>query len=591
MLSSLAVALCSLALQAGPTGAGAAPPETKEQEHEHLGPGPEPVDLWHPARATPVQPAYGGTVTVHIEALPPSLNCALLNSTYARSMLHELHATLLRRDWEQWSFVPELAEDFELDDGGKGITFRLRAGVTWHDGHPFDVEDVLFSWRIARNPAVRCDWVRGYLTKIVAAEVLDARRVRFTFAEPYFNARALFVDNFCILPRHLYDLRDPAHPRHDPAASDEACAKEINENVHNTQWVGLGPYRLTRYSPQGVEAERYDGFFEPAQGGYLDRIVWRYIASDEASFQALLNGELDFSMRISSEQYFGAATDQAAFTRRFTKGYFYLGAFNYVPWNMRRPQLADLRVRKALAHAMDLEAYVQNVAHGLAKLPTGPQCYFGPSYEHGVQRLAYDPARAEELLAEAGWYDRDGDGVVDKDGRALEIEILIQGGNVSAEGFARLFQESLGRVGVRLEITPLDSATYFERIRVRDFDAGMAGWSVDVTENDPAQLWHSRSAEPGGSNHAGVIDAKVDAWIERGQRELDDERRWALWRELHRYLYEEVQPYFYREAPPRKFALALGLRGVQFFKITPGYALRRWYYPAGTLGTRATVER
>jgi peptide/nickel transport system substrate-binding protein len=460
--------------------------------------------------------------------------------------------------------------------------------VRWHDGHPFDAEDVLFSWRIAANLAVRCDWVRPYLAKIVRGEALDAHTVRFTFAEQYFNSFSLFSDDFCILPRHLYDLTDPDHPRHDAAASPEACAKEINENVHNTEWIGLGPYRLTSYSSQGVEAECFDGYFDPEHSGYVDRLAWRAIASDEAAFQALLNGELDFTMRISSDQYFGAAMQQEAFTRRSCKGYFYLGNFNYVPWNTRRPILADVRVRKALAHAMDLESFVQTVAHGLAVLPTGPQCYFGPSYDHDVARLRYDTEKSLELFAAAGWYDRDGDGVLDKDGKPFEIEMLITSGNASAELFGRMFQESLAKIGARLKLSPVDLATYFKRIDERDFDAGQAGWTVDATENDPVQLWGSAAAAPGGSNHAGVMDPEVDALIARGARELDDEKRWALWRELHRYLYEEVQPYFYREASPRKFALSLSLRGVQFFKITPGYSLRRWYYPAGTPGTRPT---
>lgn len=619
-------------------------------DDERLGPGPVPVDEWNPARATAVEPAFGGRLTVHMEALPANLNAALANSQLARNIQLELHAGLVKRDWESWGFVPELARGWDIADTlvttggavrygnvregpdkvvlealrapppegselvpeagvtpdrprlffrpeevarierGTVITFRLRGDVRWHDGHPFDAQDVLFSWRISRNPGVRCDWVRPYLEKIVAAEALDDLTVRFTFREQYFNSFGFFADTFFVLPRHLYDLRDPDHPRHDPAASDEACAKEINENVHNTEWIGLGPYRLTSYSPQGVSARRFDGFFDPEHGGYLDEILWRHIASDEAAFQALLNGELDFTLRISSDQYFGAATQQEAFTRRFTKGYFYLGAFNYIPWNMRRPILADLRVRKALACSMDLESFVQTVAHGLAKLPTGPQCYFGPSYDHDVRRLPFDLERAAELFAEAGWYDRDGDGVLDKDGKPFEIEMLIVSGNVSAEVFGRMFQESLARIGARLKLTPVDQATYFKRVQERDFDAGMAGWTVDVTENDPVQLWHSSAAVPGGSNHAGVMDPKVDALIAQGDRELDDETRWGLWRQLHRYLYEEVQPYLYREAPARKFALNKALRGVQFFKITPGYSLRRWFYPAGTPGTRATRE-
>jgi peptide/nickel transport system substrate-binding protein len=599
------------------------------QQGERFGPGPEPVDRWHPERERPVQPAYGGTLTIHVgDGLPPSLNHALLNNANSRYILNELNATLLRRDWESWEFEGELAAGWDVADTlvardgrvlhglvteeegqwvvagqpvpedqververGTVFTFHLRAGVTWHDGHPFDAGDVLFSWQISKNPEVRCDWVRPYLARIERAEALDAHTVRFFFREQYFNSRSLFADNFCVLPRHLYDLRDPDHPRHRADASDAECAREINENPHNTQWVGLGPYRLTSYSSQGVEAERFEGFFDPEQGGYADRIVWRSISNDTAAFQALLNGELDFSVRLSSEQYFGEATQQEAFTRRYCKGYYYLGSFNYVPWNMRRPILSDLRVRKALAHALDLPGYVETVAHGLAVMPTGPQCYFGPAYNRHVARLEHDPEKATELFAEAGWYDRDGDRVLDKDGQPFEIEMLITSGNVSSEIFTRMYQESLARVGVRLKVTALDNATYWERIRERDFDAGGGGgWTVDATENDPVQLWSSGAAAKGGSNHAGVIDARVDALIAEGQRELDDERRWGLWRELHRYLYEEVQPYLYREAPPRKFALNTAIRGVQFFKLTPGYSLRRWFYPAGTPGTRSTRE-
>jgi len=224
-----------------------------------------------------------------------------------------------------------------------------------------------------------------------------------------------------------------------------------------------------------------------------------------------------------------------------------------------------------------------------------PSCPRGRSassaHNREVKRLEFDLARATELFAEAGWYDRDGDGVLDKDGKPFEIEMLILSGNVSAEVFGRMYQESLARVGARLKLTPVDPATYFKRVQERDFDAGMAGWTVDATENDPVQLWGSASAVKGGANHAGVIDPKVDALIARGARELDDEKRWALWHELHRYLYEEVQPYFFREGPPRKFALNKAIRGVQFFKISPGYSVRRWFYPAGTPGTRPTRER
>jgi len=635
VLLCAAVTLLPAAAWAQGADAGGA---AQAQGAEAVGPGPVPVDLWNPARAEPAEPAWGGTLVIHSEVLPKTLNHALFNSVYASNVLQELHANLIRRDWETWRFEPELCTGWEqadtlvLKDGqrlhgrvsehderivlsgeetgeahddagaersfsrdqvasverGTVFTFHLRDDVRWHDGPPFDAQDVRFSVSIAHNPEVGCDWVRPYLLKILSCEVLDAHTVRVTFGEQYFNTLSVFVDDLCILPRHLYDLHDPDHPQHDPEADDRACAREINENPHNTEWVGLGPYHLVSYGEQGIEAERFAGYWDPEHSGWVDRIVWRHIANDQAAFQALLNGELDFSMRISSEQYFGEATGQEAFTRRYCKGYFYLGSFNYTPWNMRRPLLSDLRVRKALAHAMDMRAYVENIAHGLAVLPTGPQCYFGPAYDHDVKRLEFDLDRAAELFAEAGWYDRDGDGVMDRDGKPFAIEMLVQKGNTAAEIFARMYQESLARIGARLELTSVDYATLTKRINERDFDAGGGGWSVDATENDPVQLWHSSAAAPGGSNYAGVMDPEVDRMIAEGDRMLDDEARWAKWRELHRYLYENVQPYLYRDAPPKKFALNKAIRGVQFFKVYPGYSLRRWYFPAGTPGTRAT---
>ena len=581
----------ALLAQQRPASGGLAPRQADSPSPlERFGPGPEPVDFWHPERDTLARPAYGGTLRIHLEQMPANLNGLLDSNAMAMAVRKQIHATLVKRDWEQWDFRPDLAERWEASDDGRVWTLHLRRDVRWHDGHPFDSADVLFSATIAQNPEVNCQWIRTYHARFAAVEAPDAHTVRVTFTAPYFNALGVFADNLCILPRHRYDLLDPDHPRHDAAATASARAAEINANPCNTQWLGLGPYRLTGYSAQAIEAERFDGYFDAANGGYVDRIVWRYLG-DDAAFQALLEGELDFSTRLTSDQYFGAATQQEAFTRRFVKGYFYTGAYNYLPLNMRRPILSELPVRQALTHAVDIDAFLETYSYGLGRRVSGPQCFFGPSYDHDVKPPAYDPERARELLAEAGWYDRDGDGVVDRDGEPLELEFLIQARNVSAENFARLFQESLAAIGVRLTVTPLDNATYFQRIRQREFDIGIQAWSVDATENDPAQLWHSSAAAPGGSNHAGVSDPFVDELIARGQVELDDAKRQALWRELHRYLAEKVVPCIYRESSPRRFALNRALRGVQFFKITPGYELTRWYFPVGTPGTRTTRER
>lgn len=597
--------------------------------------GPAPVDAFHPERDEEVVPAWGGSVSVHLFGQPQNLCYPIENTSYTRWMLYELHENLLQRDWETWEYEPVLATGWDTEDGvvlagGKDLygrledrgeawriepvspanplteprevpkkavekveratvyTFHLRDDVRWHDGHAFDAHDVAFSLSIYRNPNVDCDSIRGYYDKIERWEVIDEHTVRVFYAEQYFNVLDVFKD-FCILPAHVYDLGDPDNPDHDPDATAEEQGAWINENPHNRHWIGLGPYRLTKWSPEAIEARRFPDYFDPENGGYLDRIRWRHIQNDNTALQALINGDIDFTVRITSDDYFGPATESEAFQEGFYKGYYYVGGFNYTAWNMRRPHLAELSVRVALAHCFDFDEYIRSVAHGLGKQVTGSQFYFGPAYNHEVEPFPFDLERAAELLAEAGWYDRDGNGLIDKDGVDFEIDYLMASGNRSGQLFTQKLQENLEQVGIRLNLVSLELASFMERVLDKDFDAVGLAWSLPI-ETDPEQLWHSKGAKPGvrGSNRSSVADPYVDELIEEGQRELDDERRHALWRELHRYLYQEVQPYLFRVMFPRKFAMNEDIRGMQTFAIDPGYSIRRWYYPAGTPGTRSS---
>ncbi|MAE71649.1 MAG: hypothetical protein CME06_14420 [Gemmatimonadetes bacterium] len=484
---------------------------------------------------------------------------------------------------------------------GTVFTFHLPDNVHWHDGHLFDADDVLFSWEVYNNPEVDCDEVRFSYQKILDAQAIDKTTVRFFYESQYFKALESCGD-LCILPRHLYDLNDPDNKKHDPethahyGTGHEFTLAElgdyINDNPHNTAWVGLGPYRVSNWDSKFVEAERFEGYHAPEGSGYLDRIVWRHIQNDDSSFLALVNGELDFFARVRSEDYFGEGTASEAFTQNYYKGYFYTGTYGYVGWNTLRAQLKDPSVRKALCHAFDWDGYLESNYFGLGKRVTGPQNYFGVAYNHDVKPMAYDPELAEEMLAEAGWYDRDGDEIIDKDGIAFEIEFLYPSGNKASETIGLSLQEAYEKLGVKLEMRNLEWSSFLERMLERNFDAVNLAW-VPPLESDPEQLWHSKWGKPElkSSNMCGVMDTKIDELIERGQKELDTEVRSGIWWELHRYLHDELQPYMFGVNTPRKFAMNKKLRGFQAFKIAPGYSIRRWYFPSGTPGTRPSIEK
>lgn len=494
-------------------------------------------------------------------------------------------------------------EDVLRIERGTVFTFYLKPDVKWHDGHTFDAEDVYFTWNLYNNEYVDCDETRFQFLKVLEGEVVDPLTVRFFYENQYFQALQS-VGDMCILPRHRYDLNDPDNLQYDPEThaafeaehgpdyefTDEDLGEYVNNNRLNNEWIGLGPYQVTEKTSQYIEATRFPDY-NPAiseRVGYFDTIRWRYIGDDNTAFEALINGELDFFARVKSEDYFGEATAKPQFTDNFYKGYVYTGTYGYTGWNTKRPQLSSPRVRKALAHAFDVEDYRKTTYKGLAIQVTGPQNYWSEGYDRSVEPLEYDPDLAEEILAEEGWYDRDGDGIIDKDGVPFEITFMMPTGNEASKTFGLKYQEALAQLGIKLKMEQYEWATFLEKILERDFDCINLAW-VPPLESDPEQLWHSKWDKPQSSNHSGVNDPEVDALIEAIQRELDKGKRAELLRALHRKIYE-IQPYFFMFNTPRKFAMSKKIRGHQGFKIAPGYSLRRWFYPAGTPGTRATVR-
>ncbi len=605
------------------------------------GPHVPPIDLFNPDKRE-ARPALGGRVIAHMPTEPANINYMLDNQGTTTTILKSCHSALLLFNWETWKQELALAERMDIEDtlilkGGRGadngnivfgkvvedgddyvvtsgspahameerrvpkadveslergtvFTFKLRPDVLWQDGHPFDAQDVLFTWQAYLNPTVKCEQSRFRFQEIVAGELLDKLAVRFFYRQQYYSAVETFNDSMCILPRHLYDLHDPDNKDFDAKATAEQCGTYINDNPHNIEWVGLGPYRVTKWERnQYIEAERFPGYFEkdPARAGYLDTLRWRFIKDDDAAFNALLNGDIDIFWRVKTEDYMGDNTAQKAFVDRYYKAYTYAGQYNYTAWNMSRSKLSDVRVRTALALAFDVRGWIKSKYSGLAVAVTGPAFFLSPAYNREVLPLPYDPDKAEELLTEAGWYDRNGDGTVDKDGEELVIGFLYPAGNKASESLATKMQESYAKIGVKLAMEPMEFASMQERMKDRKFDSASQSWTIPELESDPYQIWDSAQAAVGlrSSNYSAYADPLTDELIDKGRRELDFATRQDDWRAMHKRIYE-LQPYMFGQTPPIKIAFNKALRGVKLFNFTPGFRLRDLYYPEGTPGTR-----
>jgi len=491
------------------------------------------------------------------------------------------------------------AEDVDTIERGSVFTFTIREGVRWHPslvyandaaaqariGTQFlDARDVRFSWSVYSNPGLDCGERRFMFERMTDCRIVDERRVRFFFQEQYAYSLAHIGTSLSLLPSHIYDLSDPENPAYKPRATASQQAEHMNHNPHNQLWVGLGPYRVTQWTQQHIQAERFTDaagkalYFDRDHAGFVDVIRWRCIDDDQTAMNALLNGELDYFERLKSADYFGPATNNEAFLGKFYKGHRYLGDYGYTGWNMARPQFADRAVRIAMAHAFDFDAYLKSHYLNLARRTTGPVPVGTEGYPTDLEPFPFDPEHAIELLEEADWYDRDGNGIADKDGVQLSFEFLYPSGNDSSKIFGLKLQESLAAIGIEVRLAQLEWPVIKARVANRDFDACSLAW-IPPLEADPQQLWHSSQADVRPtSNQCGVADPEVDRLVEAIQREVDTPKRMELWKQLHRTIYLEVQPYMFFFNVPKKFAINRAIRGVQSFAIDPGYALRRWYF-------------
>ena len=291
--------------------------------------------------------------------------------------------------------------------------------------------------------------------------------------------------------------------------------------------------------------------------------------------QALKNGEVSFLPTVTAEQ-FEEETKDREFLANFAKVEYYTGGFNYIGWNMRRPPFDDPKVRLAMAYgALDRQEFLDRVLYGRGVIVSGYEYYYGPAYDHSILPHPFDPEKAKQLLLEAGWYDRDGAGVRDKDGKPFQFELLLPSGNTVAERRAALMKENLRKLGIDMAVRELEWATFLENINDRKFDACGLGWATSI-EGDPYQIWHTSQKENRGSNFVGFGDADTDRLIEESRTMIDDAQRRKIFFQVLRIMHEQ-QPYLFLYATPNLGIYSKRYRGVKLYKVRPGYDLSEWY--------------
>lgn len=450
----------------------------------------------------------GGTLTIGLGYEIDTLN------PYSTGFLGDVQATVLEglvAPDQNAQYVPVLATEVPtLANGGIAlsadgstmtVTYHLRDGVMWSDGEPFTSADVKFTWEAVKNPDFQAESKDG-TADIDSIDTPDDLTVvaHYNTVAPDF-ASTLFT--FGILPKHVLEGQD------------------LNTSDFNTHPIGTGPFMVTDYKAgQFVVLKRNPYYWGRSDSGeqlpYLDGLVFKMLPDSNTIVTQLLSGEIDLAYGVPYSQI---ARFQQSDSMNVIKNETL--AWTHMDFNFANPLLADLNVRKAIAHAVDKQA----IAKALGGYPTPidtPVVPLFPFASKDVPTYDHDLALANQILDDAG-YAKGRDGIrVSPDGKRMALRIMTQAGRTEYEVGEQVVIANLKAIGI--EVTPDNkSGVAYRDARYKgDYDLYYAGW---ITPADPNYAIFY--ASDGFLNSQGYSDPALDAALAEANSTIDPAKRTA----------------------------------------------------------------
>jgi ABC-type transport system substrate-binding protein len=263
------------------------------------------------------------------------------------------------------------------------------------------------------------------------------------------------------------------------------------------------------------------------------------------------------------------------------------GYFSYIGYNARRPLFQDVRVRRALGMALDVNSIIKYALSGEGKRSSGPYVSNTPFSDPDVKPLPYDPAGAAALLAEAGWHKNSG-GMLEKDGKLFEFTLVTNNGNPQRKAIMTIAQEAWRKLGIDCKIQAFEWTVFLEDfVHALNFDAVVLAWVGGGMTPDKYELWHSSQTHPYELNYTGYKSSRADELIMRIREEYDFDAQVQLARELHRliaedqpytFLYETLEPVVLDKRIARVIRRPDGSEAIKKIQPSPSGAIDTYFY-------------
>ncbi|HWV22953.1 MAG TPA: ABC transporter substrate-binding protein [Thermomicrobiales bacterium] len=483
----------------------------------------------------------GGTFTFAVTTDPETLDPQKTTNSAAYTVFDEIYSTLVYQDLDL-SYKGLLAESWTTSDDNLSITFTLREGIIFHDGSSFNADSVKYTFERLQNEGARSPIYEDVL-KISAIDVVDDKTVTLTFSEPsatFFNAISNGYGGI---------LSESAVT----AAGDDYGRQAVGTNGYRLgDWTTGSLVSLTAFPDFAAPK----GYYENQGPPHIETLAFKVLPESFSQVASLEAGEIDAVdltaadvPRIENDDRFEIYTSKSS-------------GITYLSMNATRPVLEDLKVRQAIAHAIDRDEIVTAVFDGGLAEPVytalPPSI---PGYNEELVDLMphFDPEKSKSLLAEAGWKTGD-DGIAVKDGAPLKITMHTTTATTRGQ-MATLIQAQLRNVGIDLEIKQLELAALLDFTPAGDHDLILLGYVWG--EPDALSLFLS-TERIGASNDAHYSNPTFDDLLHQGQQELNEETRLPIYTDAQKILIEDL-PWVPLIMPINKTAVAKRVEDVKVF--------------------------
>jgi peptide/nickel transport system substrate-binding protein len=482
------------------------------------------------------------------------------NDIYSRWItIRNIFEPLMVYDFDEVKLKPHLAESYEISDDGLEITFRLRDDVHFSDGIPITADDVIFTYQTIMDPNIDAANIASLYVDVDRIEKISDRVVKFYMKRPYFKAlEVVSLWDIGVYPKHVYQFKDP---------------KQFNQRVSDP--IGSGPYLFEQWdSGSQIVLRRNENYW--GQKPKIRKVVYKFITNPIAAIQALKAHQVDLVVIHDPGQFADLVAD-----KEFNKDFECLpywspgDPFYFIGWNEDTPFFSDARVRLAMTMSIDREQIASKLLKGYGEIITGPYFIKGTQNDASIKPWPYDPEKAKQLLEEAGWIDRDGDGIREKDGVIFRFKFNYAAGDSLYTPLSTLLKDELSKVGIELIPDPYEWSVLLPKITDRKFEAMIMGWGGDIVE-DNYQILHSSQADNRGYNYVGFRNAEVDKLFEEVRQTMDPARRDILCHRICRIIHEQ-QPFTFLFARPIFRAVDKRFKNVNIHKLGMNYL--EWYVP------------